>query len=65
MGGETITIVGNNLPSSVASILIGTKAATIVSATSTQIVIKSPKSAAGIYPLIIPVGTIGYAQYEN
>ena len=54
-----ITIQGNNLPNS-AKVYIGKVSAEIVSADNSQIVIKSPTLAPGIYQLVIPAGeTIG------
>ena len=64
MGGESVTIVGANFPSTLSSSLrIGGKVAQILSQTTTQIVLVSPALSAGTYSLVIPCSaSIGYAR---
>ena len=58
-----ITIQGTNLPNS-SPVYIGNVLAQIISASNSQILIKSPSLAPGIYKLIIPAGeNIGNVKY--
>ena len=45
-------------------VYFGTVQATTLSLTNTQIVVKSPSMAPGLYNLIIPTGSMGNAQWD-
>lgn len=61
LGGETITIIGTNLPNNPQNIQIGKRIVNFVSSNSTQLVIQSPALAPGLYDLKIPVASLGLA----
>ena len=57
-----MTITGSNFNVSIYSVFIGDEPAAVISYTSTQIVIKTPALAPGLYNLIIPCGPLGNAR---
>jgi len=61
LGGDNITITGNNLPVNPTNVQIGNKVVNIVSSTSTQLIVQSPALAPGLYSLTIPSSTLGNA----
>ena len=60
-GGETITVVGINLPTSSPNVNFGTQQVMVVSSTSTQLVLKSPAMAPGVYSFNL-IGDLGNAK---
>ena len=62
LGNETITIDGSNFPNPISKVAIGSVDAEILSSTSTQITIKSPKMNPGVYKLSICIGSLGFAK---
>lgn len=62
LGGETITISGSNLPTGIATLLIGSTQAKILSSSSSEITVLSPQMKPGLYNIAIPTNTIGNAK---
>ena len=60
-GGETITVVGINLPTSSPNVNFGTQQVMVVSSTSTQLVLKSPAMEPGVYNFNL-IGAFGNAK---
>jgi len=62
-GNEDITITGTNLPSPATYVRLGTKLVQVLSSTSTELRIRSPSLAPGMYDLLIPKEDLGNARY--